>query len=89
MEIDYRTCQFCKKQDRVYYGNGEGYELFKYGVRHYAHAACLAKRFGIAASKERIPQHQHKDFAWRLSLLKPDGYEMALIMHAGSKAVRP
>lgn len=82
METEIRTCQFCKKQDVVY---RSGYDLFKYGVRHYAHAVCLAQRFGVAGSKGRIPQHMHKDFDLAISLLRPDGYEVALIRNAGNK----
>lgn len=69
-----RTCQFCKEQTQVYYD--DAYFLFKYGVRHYAHAVCLARRLGVVGALEKLPSHEHKDFKWRLSLVRPDSWEM-------------
>ena len=39
------TCRFCKLTD---YDKGPG-PLIQYGVRHYAHGPCIAKRKGVAA----------------------------------------
>lgn len=59
-DIEFRTCQLCKKSSIVYQ-NGF-FNLVKYGVRHYAHPVCLAKKNGTVAARQAIPEHQHKSF---------------------------
>lgn len=48
----FRTCTLCREQDT---------DLIKYGVRHYAHAACLLKAKGAAAF-DLLADHQLRAF---------------------------
>ena len=43
---DLRTCALCKKQEWIRDRKTGAINLFKYGVRHYAHIDCLIKRHG-------------------------------------------
>lgn len=56
-EIHVRTCRFCKHSEA-----GEDPPLFKYAVRHWAHAGCLAARYGTIEALERIPSGDRKGF---------------------------
>jgi hypothetical protein len=38
--IDFATCRFCKRQEPTYNREWGRTNLWKYGVRHYAHAEC-------------------------------------------------
>ena len=75
IEIDWRTCTGCRKTAAVY--SDGAYNLFKYGVRHYAHGPCLAKRFGTVEACARIPEHQRRWFD--ISLLDACEWERAQI----------
>lgn len=61
------TCRFCKD-----YNNAA--PLFKYGVRHYAHAACGVKKFGFIPFLDKLPVHQIKALPYRLCV--DNGYEI-------------
>lgn len=63
--LDWRRCQLCKESSFVY-RDGE-YRLFKYGIRHYAHALCLARSRGSIIALELIPEHKHAQFRARLA----------------------
>lgn len=41
------TCRFCGESDYRYHRGG-GFNLWKYGVRHYAHASCGLRVKGAA-----------------------------------------
>lgn len=58
--IEWRNCQFCKQGAQVY--RDGVYNLVKYGIRHYAHPACLAARKGREGGKALIPEHQHESY---------------------------
>ena len=73
--IEIRTCTGCRKSEIVY--RDGAYNLFKYGVRHYAHGPCLAKRFGTDAARAQIPEHQRRWFD--ASLLDADEWDCGLI----------
>lgn len=75
MTLEFRTCQHCKKSAPVYIDGG--YVLVKYGIRHYAHPVCLAKKVGTVAARESIPEHQREDFD--IALLDADGWDAALV----------
>jgi hypothetical protein len=72
---EYRNCQFCKRQSAVYVNM---YVLFKYGVRHYAHAICLAKAKGEKGAEALIPEHERKDYRFAISLEQPKSWERSL-----------
>lgn len=57
--MDHRTCTFCKKRDVVW---NDGYTLFKYGVRHYAHAKFLAVARGVDLGREMLPEHMRGQY---------------------------
>lgn len=57
----YRNCRFCKKSQRDTTTDG-CVLLFKYEVRHYAHASCLATAKGVEAAREMVPEHQRRQF---------------------------
>lgn len=46
--IELHTCRFC---------HNRGQRTFKYGVRHWACATCLALRYGTIEALERILSH--------------------------------
>ena len=69
--IDYRRCAFCK------YQGDPDVDLFRYSVRHYAHAVCLAKRHGTKAAAERLPIGDLKSF--RVALKSADAWDKAAI----------
>lgn len=52
---DFRTCQFCKRMETG---------LFRYSVRHYAHAACLLDRFGGAQTFAKLPLAELERFPY-------------------------
>ena len=59
MTPEYRICQFCRGTSVVYQDGT--YSLFKYGVRHYAHAPCLLTAKGEAAF-DLLPEHVLRAF---------------------------
>lgn len=68
----YEPCRLCGKKDIVFDYDQQDYRLFRYDARTvalggdlYAHAACLARRFGIG-SLVKIAGHQLLDFFWML-----------------------
>jgi hypothetical protein len=55
-----RTCQFCRERGSTYF---RAPEVFQYGVRHYAHAWCLARNKGCAENaRDLIHDHQRALF---------------------------
>lgn len=67
---DYATCRLCKKHEETYRHGRPN--LFKYGVRHYAHAACGLAKWG-ADFFGMLPDHVLRQFpapvAWNAGLL--------------------
>lgn len=69
-DLNYRTCAFCKRQD-FEYKTDDGYILFKYSTRRYAHASCGSDRFGYKEFKAMIPKHMHRDYDTRSVIEAP------------------
>lgn len=68
----YEDCRLCGVRDVVYDYDQQDYHLFRYdqglvaaGEELYAHAPCLARRFGIS-SLVKLADHQLLDFFWML-----------------------
>lgn len=53
--MQFNTCRLCKKSDEP---------LFKYAVRHYAHAECGFKKWN-AGFLDMIPQHEIQRMPYR------------------------
>jgi hypothetical protein len=60
MNRELRTCRGCRKQDYTTHDWGQ-LKLFKYGVRHYAHAECLVGLIGTHGIVD-LPDHQLRQF---------------------------
>lgn len=54
-EPEFRTCQFCKRME---------VGLLKYGIRHYAHAACLLDHKGAVATFTALPLAELERFPY-------------------------
>lgn len=72
-----RKCRLCGRREFVQADCGDSINLFQYGVRHYAHAICLATRFGTKPALEMIPEYEWKEF--RFALKYASQWDKALI----------
>jgi hypothetical protein len=59
LRLQTRVCQFCREYGRTWYENRE---VFKYGVRHYAHAWCLAREKVAENAAQLLAEHERADF---------------------------
>lgn len=69
MNREMRSCAFCSKTSVVY--DEDGYHLFKYSLRRYAHATCLAAAKGTQAARASVPAHELPDFRVEMKIADP------------------
>jgi hypothetical protein len=78
-EIEFRRCALCKRSD-VVEDDDHGIVLFRYSVRRYAHAVCLAKREGTKAALALLPEHEHREFRSWLRFAGPWEKQMIAVL---------
>ena len=59
LRLQTRVCQFCRAYGRTWYKDRE---VFKYGVRHYAHPWCIARAKVAEEAVKLIAEHERADF---------------------------